>query len=228
MFPWHDIDTVLLDMDGTLLDLHFDNHFWLHHLPERYAQAHQVTPAQAQAKLHTHYLAHQGTLNWYCLEFWSKSLQLDIRQLKEEVKHLIQIRPFVVEFLERLRQLDKRLVLITNAHPQSLELKLEITRIDRWLDLVISSHQLQYPKEEQAFWQGLRTQEQFDPQRTLFIDDSPPILQSALDFGVRHVLGIRHPDSQQAPRDLAPFPAIDHFDELLGSLPIIENGRGLT
>ena len=34
---WNDIDTVLLDMDGTLLDRHFDDHFWLDHVPKRYA-----------------------------------------------------------------------------------------------------------------------------------------------------------------------------------------------
>ncbi|HBT55971.1 MAG TPA: haloacid dehalogenase, partial [Pseudomonas sp.] len=33
MLNWNAIDTVLLDMDGTLLDLHFDNHFWLEHMP---------------------------------------------------------------------------------------------------------------------------------------------------------------------------------------------------
>ena len=112
--------------------------------------------------------------------------------------------------------------MVTNAHPESLDLKLQVTRIDRWLDLVISSHQLQYPKEEQAFWHGLQQREQFDPQRTLFIDDSPPILQSALDYGIEYVLGIRQPDSQQAPRNLGPYPAIDHFDELLPSLPIMK------
>jgi len=222
MFPWHNIDTVLLDMDGTLLDLHFDNFFWLQYLPERYAQTHGGSIDDAKAKLHAHYEAHQGTLNWYCLHYWGEYLQLDIRQLKEEVKHLIQIRPFAVKFLQSLQQCHKRLVLITNAHPDSLDLKLEITRIDQWLDMVISSHQLQYPKEEQAFWHGLQDREQFDPDRTLFIDDSPRILQSARDYGVRYVLGIRHPDSQQAPRDLAPFPAIDHFDELLPTLPIME------
>ncbi|MCP4043692.1 MAG: haloacid dehalogenase, partial [Gammaproteobacteria bacterium] len=32
---WNSIHTVLLDMDGTLLDLHFDNQFWLEHVPLR-------------------------------------------------------------------------------------------------------------------------------------------------------------------------------------------------
>lgn len=219
MIPWNDINTVLLDMDGTLLDLHFDNYFWLHHLPQRYAEAHGVAEEEAKSTLHAHYQAHNGTLNWYCLKFWGESLQLNIRELKEEVKHLIQIRPFVIEFLERLQQAQKRLVLITNAHPESLDLKLDVTHIDQWLDMVISSHQLQYPKEEQAFWHELQQREHFDPQHTLFIDDSQRILQSAQDYGIRHVLGIRHPDSKLEPSDLGPFLAIDHFDELLPTIP---------
>ena len=38
--PWPEIHTVLLDMDGTLLDLRFDNHFWRELVPERYAERH--------------------------------------------------------------------------------------------------------------------------------------------------------------------------------------------
>ncbi len=36
MIDWDNIDTVLLDMDGTLLDLGFDNWFWQPHVPEQY------------------------------------------------------------------------------------------------------------------------------------------------------------------------------------------------
>ena len=42
MINWHDIDTVLLDLDGTLLDLHFDNYFWCQHLPLCYARRHGI------------------------------------------------------------------------------------------------------------------------------------------------------------------------------------------
>jgi len=217
MIPWNEIDTVLLDMDGTLLDLHFDNYFWQTHLPLRYSETHGVEQNEARRKREAHIKAHEGTLQWYCLEHWSESLKLDIRALKEEVKDRIRIRPYVVEFLQQLRSLGKKAVLVTNAHPQSLSLKLEVTGIDRWLDVLISSHQFKQPKEEQGFWRGLELFLPFDPLRSVFIDDTERVLQSAHDFGIRHLLCVQQPDSL-SPRDpITRFPAFGHFDEILPS-----------
>ncbi len=214
LVDWNQIDTVLLDMDGTLLDLHFDNYFWLEHLPKRYAEIHQVDFATATQRLMENIKQHEGTLQWYCLEFWSKELDVDIRSLKVEIKHKIQIRPHVQEFLTRLRHHHKKCLLVTNAHPQSVSLKLEVTEIDKYLDIIISSHELNHPKEAQEFWQALQAREHFDPTRTLFIDDTARILESAKKFGIRHLLGIHQPDSQVA-RTLEGYPAIHHFDEIM-------------
>jgi len=214
LVDWNQIDTVLLDMDGTLLDLHFDNYFWLEHLPKRYAEIHNVDFATATQRLMENIKQHEGTLQWYCLEFWSKELDVDIRSLKVEIKHKIQIRPHVQEFLTRLRQQHKKCLLVTNAHPQSVSLKLEVTEIDKYLDIIISSHELNHPKEAQEFWQALQVREHFDPARTLFIDDTARILESAKKFGIRHLLGIHQPDSQIA-RTLEGYPAIQHFDEIM-------------
>lgn len=214
MINWDLIDTVLLDMDGTLLDLHFDNYFWLDHLPQRYAEIHGVDITTAQRKLSENISQHEGTLQWYCLEFWSKTLDVDIASLKAEVKHKIQIRPHVQDFLQRLRQHRKKLLLVTNAHPQSVSLKMDVTQIDRWLDIVVSSHEFNEPKESQLFWQQLQAREQFDPERTLFIDDTVRILDSAKQFGIKHLLGIHQPDSQKE-RRMAQYPAIHHFDEIM-------------
>ena len=43
LIDWEEIDTILLDMDGTLLDLNYDLHFWLEHLPLIYASQHQIS-----------------------------------------------------------------------------------------------------------------------------------------------------------------------------------------
>jgi 5'-nucleotidase len=157
---------------------------------------------------------HEGTLQWYCLDFWSRELNVDIPLLKEEVKHKIQMRPHVDEFLTRLRQHRKKTLLVTNAHPKSLSLKIEVTHIDRWLDVIISSHEFNQPKESQLFWQQLQAREHFDPARTLFIDDTARILDSAKTFGIQHLLGIHQPDSQ-IERRMEQYPAIHHFDEIM-------------
>lgn len=214
MVNWDLIDTVMLDMDGTLLDLHFDNFFWLDHLPLRYAQIHNLDLPTANAKLNADIRQYEGTLQWYCLEFWSQMLDINIRQLKEEVKHKIQIRPHVGEFLQRLRANGKKVLLVTNAHPQSLSLKIQVTQIDQWLDVIVSSHEFREPKESQKFWRELQAREKFDPERTLFIDDTVRILDSAKLFGIKYLLGIHQPDSQQE-RRMDQYPAIHHFDEIM-------------
>lgn len=214
MINWDLIDTVMLDMDGTLLDLHFDNYFWLDHLPQRYAETYNLDLATAIAKLKSEIHQYEGSLQWYCLEFWSNALNMDIRRLKEEIKHKIQIRPHVGEFLTRLRAQGKKVLLVTNAHPQSLSLKLEITHIDSLLDVIVSSHQFNEPKESQKFWQELQAFEHFDPTRTLFIDDTVRILDSAKTFGIKYLLGIHQPDSQ-IERRMEQYPAIHHFDEIM-------------
>ncbi len=216
--PWPDIDTVLLDMDGTLLDLHFDNHFWLELLPQRYAELHGISRAMAELELAPLFNEHVGKLTWYCLDYWTRELNLPIREMKREIAELIALRPSADEFLSALRQADKRVVLITNAHRDSLSLKLEKIELAPWFDRLISSHDYGYPKEAAQFWYALRQDLAFDPSRTLFIDDSLPILRSARHFGVAHLLAVREPDSRHAPKDTEEFVAVDDYRELIASL----------
>ncbi|XLY88603.1 GMP/IMP nucleotidase [Ectopseudomonas mendocina] len=216
--PWHQIDTVLLDMDGTLLDLHFDNHFWLKHLPQRYAEHHGISLALAEAELLPLFRQHAGTLNWYCTDFWSRELKLSIRELKREVAHLIALRADAELFLRALRETGKRVVLITNAHRDSLSLKMERVELAPWFERLISSHDYGFPKENQQFWFALRQDVDFDPARSLFIDDSLPILRSAGQFGVAHLLAVRQPDSQAGPKDTEEFEAVEDYRELLQGL----------
>ena len=224
MINWQDIDTVLLDMDGTLLDLHFDNYFWLEHLPKRYSEAHQLNLQQARTDIHQTISDLEGTLNWYCLDHWSELIQTDVVALKAEVSDKIRLRPYTETFLTRLKALGKKLVLITNSHRKGLELKLRMTAIDQWLDIIISSHDFQSPKEELQFWQQLQLSEPFDPERTLFIDDTPRILKSAQDFAhIKHLICIVLPDSQKPEKDAEGFMSIRHFDEIMPPPPGLLN-----
>ncbi len=215
---WNAIDTVLLDMDGTLLDLHFDNHFWLQHLPQRYAELHGVSRALAEAELLPLFREHAGTLNWYCTDFWSRELNLSIRDLKREVAHLIALRPDADTFIQALRKAGKQVVMITNAHRDSLSLKLERIELAPYFDRLISSHDYGFPKEDQQFWHALQQDIRFIPARSLFIDDSLPILRSAGHFGVGHLLAVRQPDSQAGPKDTEEFAAVEDYRELLQGL----------
>lgn len=216
MINWQTIDTVLLDMDGTLLDLHYDNFFWMTHLPQRYAEIKAVTVDEAKADLHSRIRELEGTLQWYCLDYWSEVLDVDIGAIKAESPAVEKIkeRPYTEAFLQFLRAEQKTVALVTNSHPIGLDLKLAKTCIGDYFDHTIHSHQFQTPKEEQAFWEHLHAHLNFNPERTLFIDDNATILRAAQQYGIAHTLGIHQPDSQ-VERKLHDTPAIHHFNEIM-------------
>jgi 5'-nucleotidase len=220
MIDWSCIDTVLLDMDGTLLDLHFDNYFWMEHLPRLYAAEHRMTVEESSAHLHSEFVAERGTLQWYCLDHWSQRLGMDIAALKRELQHMISARPFAIEFLSRLRDSERDVVMVTNAHPKTLEIKMDNVDITGWFDRVVVSHDMRAPKEEQAFWHALQALHPFDPSRTLLIDDTEQVLESARQYGIAHLLTLLQPDSRQLKRIDTRFPGIHHFNEIMPGEPL--------
>lgn len=212
---WPTLRTVLLDMDGTLLDLHFDNTFWLEHVPRRYAERHGLAPDVARQQVLGRYREVEGTMQWYCVDYWTQELGIDIAELKRELEHLIGVRPSAVEFLHAVRAAGKRLVLVTNAHAKSLALKLERTDLGRHFDAVVCAHDLGLPKESPAFWDRLRAQEPFEPATTLLVDDSLSVLRAAQAYGLSHLLAVSRPDSRAPARQVEGFPAIESFDEIM-------------
>jgi len=217
-FDWKQIETVLLDMDGTLLDLHFDNHFWLEHVPRRYAEQQGMEVDVARDELLDRYRAVEGTIDWYCIDYWTRELGMDIALLKEEVDHLIAVHPHVIDFLVGLKQAGKRRVLVTNAHGKALALKMRRTPIGDHLDSVVCAHDFGVPKEDLRFWEQLQGREPFIKQSTLLVDDSLAVLRSAARYGVENLLAIGKPDSQQDAKEISEFPAVNHFRELLPQL----------
>jgi len=215
MLDWSRIDTVLLDMDGTLLDLHFDNFFWLEYLPRSYAAHYRLSEQESTAHLHEQLKSAVGKLEWYCLDHWSETLGMDLLELKREVRHKISLRPLAVEFLKHLRDSDLDVVMVTNAHRATLDIKMAQVDITPWFDRIVVSHDLRAPKEEQAFWQRLQELHPFDPARTLLVDDTERVLEAAEQYGIAHLLTLLQPDSQQQKRLDTRFAGIHHFDEVM-------------
>lgn len=218
MLDWNHIQTVFLDMDGTLLDLNFDNHFWREHVPLRYAELHGMEVEEARNELFPRFKRAEGTMAWYSVDYWSRELGLDIALLKAEVEHLIAVHPHVPEFLEAIRGLSKRAVLVTNAHQKSLSLKMERTQLAGHFDAIICSHDFGRPKEDPHFWEQLQSQEAFDPRQTLLVDDSLPVLRSAQNYGIKHLVCVSQPDTKHPPREIEEFPALNSFDDIMPAL----------
>jgi len=215
---WSEISTVLIDMDGTILDLHFDNHFWLEHLPLRYSEKMSISLEEAKEKLKCDYLAVVGTIEWYCLDYWAERTQMSITALKREIQHLIKLRSDARNFLLALKASGREVVLVTNAHPESLSLKIERTQLDQYFDVLYSTHEFGVTKESQLLWQRLQAKQGFDCDKTLFIDDSLEILQSAQQYGIKHLLAVANPDSKKESNVIKDFEAVTDFNLLVEQL----------
>lgn len=215
MIDWNQIDLVFLDMDGTLLDLHFDNHFWQEHVPKRFGEKHGLDLEIAKSELSVKYKNAEGTLNWYCVDYWTQELDMDIAALKAEINHLIAVHPHVVEFLDRLRSRQIKTVLVTNAHHKSLSLKMETTKLAGRLDDITCAHDFGLPKEAAGFWEKYQQSHPFNPERTMLIDDSLPVLRAAQEYGIAHLLSILCPDSKAGKKEIEEFHAIHGFNEIM-------------
>jgi len=214
-FPWQEIDTVLLDMDGTLLDKHFDDYFWEQYVPEHYSLLHDIPIAEAKAQLLVRYHRVKDTLDWADLNFWSRELGMDLQELKLRINHLIGVHPYVVEFLEYCIKTKKKLYLVTNAHSSTLSIKLEKTAIGPWFDRVVCAEEVGLAKEDPHFWERLEQMLHFDRTKTLLVDDTEKVLCSAQTYGMGHLLFVARPSSRQRVQYSCHFPSIEYFKELL-------------
>lgn len=215
VLDWQQIDHVLLDMDGTVLDLRFDTELWLEHLPGRYAELNELPREEALARIRARMEALSGQLDWYCIEQWSETLGLDVTALHRELADGIRYRDTAVAFLEALSASDKQALIVTNAHPELIEIKLHTTGLDRYVDAIVSSHDFGAAKEHDSFWESLRGKHVFEQDRTLFIDDNLRVLRAAKRFGIAHLLAVSHPDSGRGAKDTGEFDAIKWFTEIM-------------
>ncbi|MEJ2689443.1 MAG: HAD hydrolase-like protein [Deltaproteobacteria bacterium] len=212
---WQSLETIFLDMDGTLLDRHFDDYFWETFVPKCYAAKHHLPVQEAQAILLAKYKAREKTLDWTDLDFWSETLGLDIPALKMKIQHLIQVHPFVTSFLSFCRKQHKKIYLVTNAHSKTLRLKIDKTALGKYFDRVICSQEIGCPKEDPIFWRYLDKVINYDPLTTLLADDTESVLLAAQKANIRWLIFVARPSSSIPPAFSKKFPSILYFRELI-------------
>ncbi|MBU0482098.1 MAG: HAD hydrolase-like protein [Proteobacteria bacterium] len=212
---WQNIDHVFLDMDGTLLDKHFDDYFWEHFVPERFAEKEGISVIQARKLLLQKYKNCEGTLAWTDLDFWSTELDLDIPALKIKVDHLICVHPYVIDFMLFCRKVGKTVTMVTNAHSKTLAIKMNKTALSGYFDQIICSQEVGLAKEDPLFWKLLHKHVVYDPARTLLADDTEKVLISAEIYGIISLIYVARPSSKSLPKKSKRFKSIIFFNELI-------------
>ena len=186
-FSWNKITHVLLDLDGTLLDRDFDDVFWERTVPGEYALQHGISFEDAHKKFMTAYQNQEGTQNWFDIDYWSREFGLDIFALQVREEEKICPLPGTIEFLEFIHNMGKSVHIITDAHPQTVSIKMGRVPLDRYFDTLLSAFEVKCIKKEPCFWTAAQEIIGFSTESTLFIDDRPAILESAQQFGISYV-----------------------------------------
>ncbi|KGQ70363.1 HAD family hydrolase [Chelonobacter oris] len=215
MLDWDTIDTVLFDLDGTLIDLRLDACFWKEIVPQAYAEKNAVSPTQSRQKLKRLYHEVEHSMQWYDIDHWADTLNLPIRDMQRAHAVNTQVRSGVYSLLTTLKSMDKRLMILTDSHPFSLQVKMENCDLAPHFDHLISSHEFQQPKMNSTLWTALYRDYQIDPNRTLLLDDIEAVLDQAKQNRLAYTIGIENPDSRLPPKSFQRHHSIDDFHRLL-------------
>jgi len=208
-FDWNQVDDVLLDMDGTLLDRHFDNFFFEEELPRRYAAQYGLEAAEAREKLFGLYRTVEGELDWTNLHYWTKTLGIDVIAMTKEFDYMIGFLPHAEEFLRHLHVKGKRVHLVTNAHTAGVAIKVEKTGLDHHVHRIVDAFEVGYLKMRAEYWPICQRLIGFEPKRTLYLDDDESCLNAAQEYGIGHIFHSAKSSSQLPPQQSERFRSIE-------------------
>lgn len=211
---WDQIGTVLFDLDGTLIDLRLDAEFWKEIVPRRYAETMAISTEQSHTKLKQLYRDIEHSMQWYDIDHWADTLQLPIREMQLQHMPKLNVRSGAYPLLQKLNEMGKRLLLLTDSHPYSLEVKMAQCDLAPHFEALISSHQFQKPKMNAALWTALLHDYAIDPQRTLLLDDLEAVLDQAANHQIAFTVGIENPDSTLPPKTFLRHCSIADFSQL--------------
>lgn len=206
------IDTIFLDLDGTLLDLAYDNYFWHDHIPNLIAKKNKLPFEKVKIEFENIYKSKQNTIEWYSLDYWSKIFEIDLKNEVLKTKNKIKIFPNAHNLLTNLKKRKIRIILLTNCPRDMLDIKLTQTQLWGFFDKIISSEDYGFSKEDDRFWHNLNTAIDFNKMNTLFVDDSENVLNCASRNGIKNIFYIKFPDSNKEGQIIKNFNPLDSID----------------
>jgi 5'-nucleotidase len=215
---WDRIDDVLVDMDGTLLDRHFDNFFFEEELPRRYAAKQGLSFDASRERLMGMYRSVEGELAWTDLDYWTGRVGIDVVGMHQELQHMIGFLPGAEAFLQAVRAKGKRIIVLTNAHRTGVAVKSAKTGLNRYVDRIVDAFEVGYLKMRPEYWPACERLVRFDRHRSLFVDDDESCLAAAKQYGIETIIHSAKSSSQLPAVRSSHFASVEH-------LPMLLNGK---
>jgi len=180
-----DIECLLIDMDGVILDNAYDNDFWQNQIPEVIADSKGIAFDAAKRLAIQIFNYKKNTKDWYDVDYWSNMLDIDIEAQKRSEKSFSRISLYdgVIDTLNVLKNKTK-MILITNAHRKTLNIKLEKYNLTPYFDEMVCAHELHYVKEDIQLWYMLRSKYRLDYEKTLLVEDTINNINVGLSAGI--------------------------------------------
>ena len=180
-----DIECLLIDMDGVILDNAYDNDFWQNQIPEVIADSKGIGFDDAKRLAIQIFNYKKNTKDWYDVDYWSNMLDIDIEAQKRSEKSFSRISLYdgVIDTLNVLKNKTK-MILITNAHRKTLNIKLEKYNLTPYFDEMVCAHELHYVKEDIQLWYMLRSKYRLDYEKTLLVEDTINNINVGLSAGI--------------------------------------------
>jgi putative hydrolase of the HAD superfamily len=142
MFRMKKTKVISFDLDGTITDSIFAEYVWLKEIPKAYAKKYIITLEKAQKKVIKYYnQIGNEKLEWYNIAFWLDRFNLDIKpeELLNSNKHKIQLFEDVLFTLKNLQNTKKRLIILSNAQREFVDLEVAKTGIRDFFEKIFSA-----------------------------------------------------------------------------------------
>lgn len=184
-----DTECLLFDMDGVILDNTYDNDFWQNHIPSVLAKNRKIEFEDAKRLAIQIFNFKKNSKDWYDLDYWSNMLDIDIEEQKKTKESYEKIKLYEgsISCLKKLKN-KMKMILITNAHRKTLNIKLQKYDLSPYFDEMVCAHELHYVKEDIQLWYMLKYKFKIDFAKTVLVEDTIKNINTGLSAGVSRAI----------------------------------------